>query len=61
MMTTEKYEDALELVNDHGLGNAAVFTRSGNIAKHFTENVKIVNVPIHSGAYHSFGGGKIVV
>ncbi len=64
MMTTETYEDALKLVNDHELGNgAAVFTRSGNIAKHFTENAKIgmigVNVPIPVPvAYHSFGGWK---
>ena len=64
MMTTEKYEDALKLVNDHELGNgAAVFTKSGNIAKHFTENAKIgmigVNVPIPVPvAYHSFGGWK---
>ena len=46
------------------LGNgAAVFTKSGNIAKHFTENAKIgmigVNVPIPVPvAYHSFGGWK---
>ena len=64
MMTTETYEDALKLVNDHELGNgAAVFTKSGMIAKHFTENAKIgmigVNVPIPVPvAYHSFGGWK---
>jgi len=64
MITTETYEDALKLVNDHELGNgAAVFTKSGSIAKHFTENAKIgmigVNVPIPVPvAYHSFGGWK---
>ncbi len=64
MMKTETYEEALNLVNDHELGNgAAVFTKSGNIAKHFTENAKIgmigVNVPIPVPvAYHSFGGWK---
>ena len=64
MMTTDTYEEALNLVNDHELGNgAAVFTKSGNIAKHFTENAKIgmigVNVPIPVPvAYHSFGGWK---
>ena len=64
MMTTDTYEDALKLVNDHDLGNgAAVFTKSGMIAKHFTENAKIgmigVNVPIPVPvAYHSFGGWK---
>ena len=64
MMTTETYEEALNLVNEHELGNgAAVFTKSGNIAKHFTENAKIgmigVNVPIPVPvAYHSFGGWK---
>ena len=64
MMTTKTYDEALTLVNEHELGNgAAVFTRSGNIAKHFTENAKIgmigVNVPIPVPvAYHSFGGWK---
>ena len=64
MMKTETYEEALNLVNDHELGNgAAVFTKSGNIAKHFTENAKIgmigVNVPIPVPvSYHSFGGWK---
>ena len=64
MMKTETYEEALNLVNDHELGNgAAVSTKSGNIAKHFTENAKIgmigVNVPIPVPvAYHSFGGWK---
>ena len=64
MMTTDTYEEALKLVNDHELGNgAAVFTKSGMIAKHFTENAKIgmigVNVPIPVPvAYHSFGGWK---
>ncbi len=64
MMTTNTYEEALNLVNEHELGNgAAVFTKSGNIAKHFTENAKIgmigVNVPIPVPvAYHSFGGWK---
>ena len=60
MMTTETYEDALKLVNDHELGNgAAVFTKVETFAKHFTENAKIgmigVNVPIPVPvAYHSF-------
>ena len=64
MVTTDTYEEALNLVNDHELGNgAAVFTKSGNIAKHFTENAKNgmigVNVPIPVPvAYHSFGGWK---
>tara|TARA_Y100000590_G_scaffold89904_1_gene101248 strand:- start:707 stop:2200 length:1494 start_codon:yes stop_codon:yes gene_type:complete len=64
MMKTETYEEALNLVNKHELGNgAAVFTKSGNIAKHFTENAKIgmigINVPIPVPvAYHSFGGWK---
>ena len=64
MMTTNTYEEALNLVNEHELGNgAAVFTKSGSIAKHFTENAKIgmigVNVPIPVPvAYHSFGGWK---
>ena len=64
MMTTKTYDEALTLVNEHELGNgAAVFTKTVNIAKHFTENAKIViicvNVPIPVPvSYHSFGVWK---
>jgi malonate-semialdehyde dehydrogenase (acetylating)/methylmalonate-semialdehyde dehydrogenase len=58
------YEEALELVNDHGFGNgAAIFSRDGDAARNFTSRVKIgmvgVNVPIPvPTAYYSFGGWK---
>jgi malonate-semialdehyde dehydrogenase (acetylating) / methylmalonate-semialdehyde dehydrogenase len=64
IVNVEKYNEALKLVDDHELGNgAAIFTKSGNIAKHFTENAQAgmigVNVPIPVPvAYHSFGGWK---
>lgn len=58
------YQEALELINNHEYGNgAAIFTKSGAAARHFTHNVQIgmvgVNVPIPVPvAYHSFGGWK---
>jgi malonate-semialdehyde dehydrogenase (acetylating)/methylmalonate-semialdehyde dehydrogenase len=58
------YEEALDLVNEHEYGNgAAVFTRDGDTARHFTMNVEAgmagVNVPIPVPvAMHSFGGWK---
>lgn len=58
------YEEALELVNKHEYGNgAAIFTRDGDTARHFTMNVEAgmagVNVPIPVPvAMHSFGGWK---
>ena len=56
--------DALELVNSHEYGNgAAIFTRDGQAAQQFAEQVEAgmvgVNVPIPVPVgYHSFGGWK---
>jgi len=58
------YDTALDLVNGHEYGNgAAVFTRDGDTARHFSSKTKIgmigVNVPIPVPmAFHSFGGWK---
>jgi malonate-semialdehyde dehydrogenase (acetylating)/methylmalonate-semialdehyde dehydrogenase len=58
------FEDALELVNDHELGNGtALFTRDGSVAREFLHRVQAgmvgVNVPIPVPmAFHSFGGWK---
>ena len=41
MMTTDTYEEALKLVNDHELGNgAAVFTKSGNILQNILQKTQ---------------------
>jgi malonate-semialdehyde dehydrogenase (acetylating)/methylmalonate-semialdehyde dehydrogenase len=64
VVRAKNYDEAVKLVNDHELGNgAAIFTRDGDCARHFTSTVKIgmvgVNVPIPVPvAYHSFGGWK---
>ncbi len=58
------YDSALKLVNDHAFGNGtAVFTRDGDCARNFVQNVRVgmvgVNVPIPVPmAFHSFGGWK---
>ncbi|HWD59012.1 MAG TPA: CoA-acylating methylmalonate-semialdehyde dehydrogenase [Stellaceae bacterium] len=59
-----KFDDALQLVNDHEYGNGtAIFTRDGDAAREFASRVQIgmvgVNVPIPVPmAFHSFGGWK---
>jgi malonate-semialdehyde dehydrogenase (acetylating)/methylmalonate-semialdehyde dehydrogenase len=64
VVRAQNYEEALNLVNDHQLGNGtSVYTSDGEIARHFTTNSKIgmvgVNVPIPVPmAFHSFGGWK---
>jgi len=58
------FEQALQLVNAHDLGNGAViFTRDGGVARRFCHAVQSgmvgVNVPIPVPmAFHSFGGWK---
>jgi malonate-semialdehyde dehydrogenase (acetylating)/methylmalonate-semialdehyde dehydrogenase len=54
----------LRLPSEHEYGNgAAIFTRDGDSARHFTNSIQIgmvgVNVPIPVPmAFHSFGGWK---
>ncbi|MCK5809863.1 MAG: CoA-acylating methylmalonate-semialdehyde dehydrogenase [Cocleimonas sp.] len=64
IVRVDRYEEALELINEHEYGNGAtVFTRDGDTARHFCMNVQVgmagVNVPIPVPvAMHSFGGWK---
>ena len=64
VIRVEKYDDALNLVNNHPFGNgASIYTSSGEASRHFTSNCKIgmvgINVPIPVPmAFHSFGGWK---
>ncbi len=64
MSRVADYATAVQLVNEHEFGNgAAIFTRDGGTARHFTASVQIgmvgVNVPIPVPmAFHSFGGWK---
>lgn len=57
-------EEAIALINAHEYGNGtAIFTRDGNSARQFTEQIHVgmvgVNVPIPVPmAFHSFGGWK---
>jgi malonate-semialdehyde dehydrogenase (acetylating)/methylmalonate-semialdehyde dehydrogenase len=58
------YGAAVDMVNSHEYGNGtAIFTRDGDVARHFVNAVKIgmvgINVPIPVPmAFHSFGGWK---
>jgi malonate-semialdehyde dehydrogenase (acetylating)/methylmalonate-semialdehyde dehydrogenase len=58
------HDSALKLVNEHEFGNGtAIFTRDGDTARDFAQNVKAgmvgINVPIPVPmAFHSFGGWK---
>lgn len=64
MVRVQSYDQAVAVINDHEFGNgASVFTRSGNVARHFISVIKAgmvgINIPIPVPvAYHSFGGWK---
>jgi len=64
VVRAKNYAEALKLVNNHEYGNGtAIFTRDGDAARSFANDVKVgmvgVNVPIPVPvAYHSFGGWK---
>ena len=64
VVRTNNYAEAAKLVNEHEFGNgAAIFTQDGDVAREFSNQVKIgmvgVNVPIPVPlAFHSFGGWK---
>ena len=64
VIRAKNYDEALNLVNNHSLGNGtSIYTSDGEIARHFTSHCKIgmvgVNVPIPVPmAFHSFGGWK---
>lgn len=58
------YDTALAMINQHEYGNGtAIFTRDGETARQFSENVQAgmvgINIPIPVPmAFHSFGGWK---
>ncbi|MEE2743324.1 MAG: CoA-acylating methylmalonate-semialdehyde dehydrogenase, partial [Bdellovibrionota bacterium] len=58
------YQDAVRIINNHEYGNGtAIFTRDGDCARQFTEDIHVgmvgINVPIPVPmAFHSFGGWK---
>ena len=58
------YDTAVKMVNEHEFGNGtAIFTRDGDAAREFANNINIgmvgINVPIPVPvSYHSFGGWK---
>jgi malonate-semialdehyde dehydrogenase (acetylating)/methylmalonate-semialdehyde dehydrogenase len=64
MMRADSFEQALALPSRHQYGNGvAIFTRNGDAAREFAEQVEVgmvgINVPIPVPvAYHSFGGWK---
>ena len=64
VIRARSYEEALNLVNDHGFGNGtSIYTSNGEVSRNFTTNCQIgmvgVNVPIPVPmAFHSFGGWK---
>jgi malonate-semialdehyde dehydrogenase (acetylating)/methylmalonate-semialdehyde dehydrogenase len=64
VVRSTSFDEAIGLVNDHAYGNGtAIFTRDGDAARAFANNVRIgmvgINVPIPVPvAYHSFGGWK---
>ncbi|MCL9780744.1 CoA-acylating methylmalonate-semialdehyde dehydrogenase [Vibrio sp. S4M6] len=64
VVRVKNYQQAVELVNEHEYGNgSAIFTRDGDTARQFGEEVLAgmvgINVPIPVPmAFHSFGGWK---
>ena len=64
VLRVPNYDSAVELINHHEYGNGtSIYTSSGDIARHFSSNIKIgmvgINVPIPVPmAFHTFGGWK---
>ena len=64
IVRAESMQEAMALIDAHEYGNGTcIFTRDGEAARYFTDNIKIgmvgVNVPLPVPvAYHSFGGWK---
>ena len=64
IIEVSKLSDAIKLINNNKFGNGCcIFTRSGEQAKSFSENVDIgmvgVNIPLPvPTSFHSFGGWK---
>ncbi len=64
VVRVETMQEAMDLVDSHEYGNGTcLFTRDGEAARYFTDNIKVgmvgINVPLPVPvAYHSFGGWK---
>ncbi len=64
IIEVKKISDAMDLINNNRFGNGCcIFTRSGEQARSFSENVEIgmvgVNIPLPvPSSFHSFGGWK---
>ncbi len=64
IIEVNKLSDAIKLINNNRFGNGCcIFTRSGEQARSFSENVEIgmvgVNIPLPvPSSFHSFGGWK---
>jgi malonate-semialdehyde dehydrogenase (acetylating)/methylmalonate-semialdehyde dehydrogenase len=64
IMRVKNMQEALDLINNHEYGNGTcIFTRDGEAARYFAENVEVgmvgINVPLPVPvAFHSFGGWK---
>jgi len=64
IMEVNKLSDAINLINNNRFGNGCcIFTRNGEQARTFSENVEIgmvgVNIPLPvPTSFHSFGGWK---
>jgi malonate-semialdehyde dehydrogenase (acetylating)/methylmalonate-semialdehyde dehydrogenase len=57
-------QEAMDLIDNHEYGNGTcIFTRDGEAARYFTDNIKVGMVGVNVAlpvpvAYHSFGGWK---
>ena len=64
VVRAESEEQAMQLIDEHEYGNGTcIFTRDGEAARYFADNIKIgmvgINVPLPVPvSYHSFGGWK---
>ncbi|MEO0399220.1 MAG: CoA-acylating methylmalonate-semialdehyde dehydrogenase [Pseudomonadota bacterium] len=64
VVRVQSQEEAMALIDNHEFGNGTcIFTRDGEAARYFTDNIKVgmvgVNVPLPVPvAIHSFGGWK---
>ncbi|AOS97532.1 Methylmalonate-semialdehyde dehydrogenase [Microbulbifer aggregans] len=64
IMRADTMQEAMQIIDDHEYGNGTcIFTRDGEAARYFADNIKIgmvgINVPLPVPvAYHSFGGWK---
>lgn len=64
IMRVDSMQEAMQMIDNHEFGNGAcLFTRDGEAARYFSDNIKVgmvgINVPLPvPAAYHSFGGWK---